>query len=105
MRNKIPSTQLILCYIFNVATCLDVKVSSSGLRYKIHKRKYIHLLLESLTSSQLVTKFLHFMEPEGSLPPLQVPATCPYPQPDQSSRKEIHTTVIMFRIEILIVLV
>ena len=25
------------------------------------------------------------MEPEGSLPRLQVPPTCPYPQPDQSS--------------------
>ena len=25
------------------------------------------------------------MEPESSLTPLQVPATCPYPKPDQSS--------------------
>jgi len=25
------------------------------------------------------------MEPEGSLPHLQVPANCPYPEPDQSS--------------------
>jgi len=25
------------------------------------------------------------MEPEGSLPLLQVPANCPYPEPDQSS--------------------
>jgi hypothetical protein len=25
------------------------------------------------------------MEPEGSLPHSQVPDTCPYPQPDQSS--------------------
>ena len=25
------------------------------------------------------------MEPEDSLPRLQVPATCPYPEPDQSS--------------------
>ena len=24
------------------------------------------------------------MEPEGFLPHLQVPATCPYPEPDQS---------------------
>jgi len=27
----------------------------------------------------------HFIEPEDSLPHLQVPATCPYPEPDQSS--------------------
>jgi hypothetical protein len=26
----------------------------------------------------------HFMEPEGSLPRLQEPATCPYPKPEQS---------------------
>ena len=26
------------------------------------------------------------MEPEGSLPYLQVPATCPYPKPDKSSQ-------------------
>ena len=26
----------------------------------------------------------HFIEPEGSLPHLQVPATCPYPEPQQS---------------------
>jgi hypothetical protein len=25
----------------------------------------------------------HFMEPEGSLPHSQIPATCPYPKPDQ----------------------
>ena len=25
------------------------------------------------------------MEPEGSVPRLQEPATCPYPEPDQSS--------------------
>jgi len=25
------------------------------------------------------------MEPEGSLPPLLVPATCPYPEPGRSS--------------------
>ena len=28
---------------------------------------------------------LHFMEPEGSLPHLQVPSTCPYPEPARSS--------------------
>jgi len=43
------------------------------------------VLLEKLTSSQLVKKFPHCMEPEYSLPCLQVPTTSPYPQPDQSS--------------------
>ena len=36
------------------------------------------VLLEKLTDSQLVKKFLHFMEPKSSLP-------CPYPEPDHSS--------------------
>jgi len=36
------------------------------------------VLIESRNSS-------HFREPEGSLTPLQVPATWPYPEPDRSS--------------------
>jgi hypothetical protein len=41
-------------------------------------------LLEKLTVSQLVKKFPHFMEPGGSLPHSQEPATCLYPEPAQS---------------------
>jgi len=37
-------------------------------------------LLEKLTGSQSRNS-PHFMEPEG----IQVPATCPYPEPDPSS--------------------
>ena len=37
---------------------------------------------ETLTGFQLA---LHFMEPEGSLPHSQVPVTCSYPEPAQSS--------------------
>ena len=43
------------------------------------------VLLENLTDSQLVKKFLHFMEPEGSLPQSQVPSNFPYPEPARSS--------------------
>jgi hypothetical protein len=43
------------------------------------------VLLEKLNGYQLVKKFPHFMEPEDSLLHLQKPATCPYPQPHQSS--------------------
>ena len=32
-----------------------------------------------------VNPSLHFMEPEGSLPHSQVPATCPYPEPARPS--------------------
>ena len=34
---------------------------------------------------QLVKKFPAFLEPEGSSPYSQVPATCPYPEPTPSS--------------------
>jgi len=43
------------------------------------------VLLEKLTTSQLVKEFPHFMEPKGSIPHLQVPTICLYPEPDQSS--------------------
>ena len=55
---------------------------------------YIHIyllttcrrvLLEKLTGFQLVKKSPNFMEPEGSLPHLQVPATCPYLEQDESN--------------------
>jgi len=40
---------------------------------------------EKLTDPQLVKKFQHFMESEGSLSHSHAPATCPYPQPVTSS--------------------
>ena len=44
-----------------------------------------HSYFEKLTGSQLVKKFHAFFETDGTLPHLQVPATCPYPEPVQSS--------------------
>jgi len=42
--------------------------------------------LENITGFQLVKRNSpHIMEPEGSLPDSQVPATCPYPEPARSS--------------------
>ena len=43
------------------------------------------VLLEKLTSFQLVRKFPAYMEPEDSLPLLQGPATCCYTEPARSS--------------------
>ena len=43
------------------------------------------VLLEELTGSQLVKKLPAFMDPEGTLPHSQKPATCPYPERDRSS--------------------
>ena len=55
------------------------------------------VLPEKLTDSQLVKKFPHFMEPEGSLPHSQVPATCPYPEPARAMSHflKIHLTIIL----------
>jgi len=38
------------------------------------------ILLEKLKVPQLVKKFPHFMEPEGSLLHSQTTANCPYPE-------------------------
>ena len=46
---------------------------------------WCRVLLEKLTGLQLVKKFPHFMEPEGSLPHSQASATRPYPGRAQSS--------------------
>jgi len=43
------------------------------------------VLLEKLAGSQLSRNSPYFVETEVLLPYLQVPATCPYPEPDQSS--------------------
>ena len=43
------------------------------------------VLLEKLTSSQLGKNSPDFMEPKSSLQNLQLPTTCPYPEPDQST--------------------
>ena len=49
-------------------------------------------VLEKLTGSQQVKKIPTFMEPEGSLPHLQVPATCPYPEPARTRPWPPHPT-------------
>ena len=49
-------------------------------------------VLQKLTGPQLDKKFPHFMEPDGSLPHLQVPTTCPYPEPAWSSLIPPHPT-------------
>jgi hypothetical protein len=59
--------------------CLNINTSYSFLT------PWSRVLLQKVTGSQLVKKFPHFNEPEGSLPLSQMPATCPCPRPDRSN--------------------
>ena len=45
----------------------------------------LHLTTWSRVLEKLVKKFPAFLEPEFSSPHSQQPATCPYPEPDQST--------------------
>jgi len=51
----------------------------------IYNQLILHgrVLHEKQTASQSRNS-AHFMKPEGSLPHLQAPAICPFPEPDQS---------------------
>ena len=51
-------------------------IGADGFNYFLSQ--WSRVLLGKLNGSQLVKKF---MEPEGSLPHLQEPATCTYPEP------------------------
>ena len=68
------------------------------------------VLVEKLTVSQSRSS-LHFMEPDDSLPHLQVPATWPYPEPDRSSPcspshfLKIHLNIIIINIIIIIIII
>jgi len=42
--------------------------------------------ISACSAETLPIALQHFVDPEDSLPHLQVPATCPYPEPHQSSR-------------------
>jgi hypothetical protein len=49
-----------------------------------HLTPWSRVLPEKLKGPELLKKFQHFMETEGSYLHLQEPATCPYPEPDRS---------------------
>ena len=57
-----------------MTVCIYRYIHATGLYYWPNTTGMTHL---KLTGSQPVKKF-----PEGSLPHLQVPTICPYPEPD-----------------------
>ena len=59
----------------------DVILYADDTRILVFCTPWIRVFLEKLTGSQQSRNSPHFMEPEGSLPHSQVPATCPYPEP------------------------
>ena len=70
-----------------LVTCLVTYLHTYTLTYLLTHlfTPWSRVLLEKLTSSQLVKEFPAFRDPKGPLLHLQVPATCPYPEPDQAS--------------------
>jgi hypothetical protein len=60
---------------------LDVNTKIYLLTYSMEKSPYWEA--NRFEASQEIPR--HFMEPEGTLPHSQVPATCPYPKADQSN--------------------
>jgi len=78
---------------------------------RTHAHTHTHTHTHSLTprSTVLLQKLIifqsrnspHFMEPEGSLPHSQVPATCPYPEPARSSP---YPTFYFLKINFIIIL-
>jgi len=74
----------VIPWIFYCPDCTESTFHWLTLRSRV--------LLEKLTNFHLVKKFPHFMETEGSLPQLQVPATCPYPKQARSSPLPLHPT-------------
>ena len=77
-REKNEETSQLECTTYYVCSLLAYLLT-----YLLTPNKRV--LLEKLTCFQLMKKFPAFMEPEGSLPPSEVPATCPYPEPARSS--------------------
>jgi hypothetical protein len=74
--------QLLLLLLHSVS-CPALRLRTYFLTYLLtYLTPWCRVLLEKLIGFQLVT---HFMEPEGSLPHTQVLASCPYPDPTQSS--------------------
>jgi len=69
-----------ITYIHNLVVAL---LNDSVSPYSLTPRSRV--LLEKLTVSQLVKEFTLLMGTEISLQRSQVPATCPYPEPDRSS--------------------
>jgi hypothetical protein len=81
-----------------MCSCIELKLLRDAGGICNHTYLLTYLLtpwsgvLEKLAGLQLVKKFpVFFMKPESSLPHSQVPYTCLYPEPAQSSHTP-HTT-------------
>ena len=71
--------------LFKLLICTEVLFSDTENFMTYIFTTWSRVLLEKLTGSQLVKTFPAFYEPEGSLPHIHLPATCPFPHSNQFS--------------------
>ena len=79
-------------YLNNKSFDIDALCNHESYTYLL--TPWCRVLLEQLTGLQLVKKFPHFTEPEGSLPYSQASANCLYTGPVQSS-PHTHTSHLL----------
>ena len=75
----------MLCLFLSVSSFLGIRprrVSKNNIYYLLHGAQSF---LRSWPFLNYSRNYSHFIEPEGSLQRLKVPAICPCPEPDRSS--------------------
>jgi len=85
-----PSHYGMVYHVYRHVSARQTFTSSTGLNNTYLLIYLIHG--EKLTGSQIVKEFSIFCGTRGFITALQVPANCPYLEPDQSSLCPSHST-------------
>ena len=87
IQDSLQATKNNMHFTSDIYTSMNTSVTSvtTAALLTFYLTPWSRVLLEKLTGFQQVKNSPHFMEPEGSLPHSQVPATCPCPEPARSN--------------------